>query len=329
MSEFRIQLRAGLRTGSKKGWSNFVWICKIIIPVSFLAALLQWSGWLGRLDFLLHPLMSAINLPAAAALPIILAMTVSFYAGIAIIVAMPFTIAQVTLIGLFIAIAHMLIAEGMIQHKSGLNIIKATLVRIGAAALTVFVVSQFFSGTTQSVNLPASLAAQAPFIEVLKVWALDTLRLCGRIFLVIMLVMMALYASQSLGWIKYLVRFFRPVMKVFGLPDQAVVSWVTGAGFGLLYGSAVIMEEAKKGTSTKEELEHTQVSIGINHSMVEETGLFLTLGVNPLYLLLPRVIAAIVAVHTIRGIRYVRGKLVHREPVYDRSGTSAPQARLP
>ena len=323
MSEFRSQLKAGLRLGIRKGWGNFIWICKIIIPVSFLAVLLQWSGWLGHLDFLLHPLMSVINLPAAAALPIILSMTVSFYAGIAIIVAMPFTIAQITLIGLFMAIAHMLIAEGIIQHKSGLNIIKATLVRIGAAALTVFIVSHFFTGTTQSVILPADLAAQAPLVNVLRTWGLDTLRLCARIFAIIMLVMMALYITQSLGWIKYLVRFFRPLMKILGLPDHAVVSWVTGAGFGLLYGSAVIVEEAKKGTSTRQELEHVQVSLGINHSMVEETGLFLALGVNPLYLLLPRVIAAVVAVHTLRAVRYLRFKLLHRESVYDRTVTPA------
>jgi hypothetical protein len=323
MSELRIHLKAGLLTGVKKGWGNFVWICKIIVPVSFLAALLQWSGWLGHLDFLLHPLMNLINLPAAAALPIILAMTVSFYAGIAIIVAMPFTIAQISLIGLFFAIAHMLIAEGIVQHKSGLNIIKATLARIGAAALTVFVVSHFFADTSQSISLPASLATQVPFLDVLKSWGLDTLRLCGRILGIIMLVMTALYVTQSLGWIKYLVRFFRPLMRILGLPDQAVVSWVTGAGFGLLYGSAVIMEEAKKGTSTKEELEHIQVSIGINHSMVEETGVFLALGVNPIYLLVPRFIAAIVAVHTLRGVRYLRGKLIHRESAYDRSGISA------
>ena len=83
------------------------------------------------------------------------------------------------------------------------------------------------------------------------------------------------------------------------------------------------MEEARKRTSTKEELEHIQVSIGINHSMVEETGVFLALGVNPIYLLVPRFIAAIVAVHTLRGMRYLRGKLTHRESAYERSGTSA------
>jgi len=309
MSEFQTQLKIGLRTGIKKGWSSFVWICKIIIPVSFVAALIQWSGWISQLDFLLHPLMSVINLPAAAALPIIVAITVSFYAGIAIIMVLPFSIQQIILIALFITIAHMLIAEGIVQHKSGLNVIKATLVRIGVAALSVFVVSQIFTDTSQSISLPASLASQTPFIEVLKGWAIDTLRLCGRIFLIIMLVMMALSASESLGWIKYLVKFFRPLMKILGLSDRAATMWVTGAGFGLLYGSAVIMEEAKKEDLTKEELEHLQISIGINHSIVEETGLFLALGVNPLWLLIPRFVAATIAVHGLRAIQYLKSKL--------------------
>ena len=256
--------------------------------------------------------MSVINLPAAAALPIIVAMTVSFYAGIAIMVVLPFTSEQIILIGLFIMIAHMLIVEGIVQHKSGLNVIKATLVRIGAAVLSVFVVSQFFADTSQSISLPASLATQPPFIEVVKTWTIDTLRLCGRVFVIIMLVMAVLSASESLGWIKYLARFFRPLMKVLGLSDRAVTMWVTGAGFGLLYGSAVIMEEAKKGDLTKEELEHLQISIGINHSVVEETTLFLVLGVNPLWLFIPRFLAAIIAVHTLRSIQYLRSRLLHK-----------------
>lgn len=310
MSEFRAQLKTGLRTGTKKGWGSFVWICKIIIPVSFVAALLQWSGWLSQIDFLLHPLMSAINLPAAAALPIIVAMTVSFYAGLAIIAVLPFTIEQIILIALFMTIAHMLIVEGIVQHKSGLNVIKATLVRIGAAVLSVFVVSHFFADTSQGISLPASLAIQAPFTEILKDWAIDTLRLCGRVLVIIMLVMMALYASESLGWIKYLVRIFRPLMKILGLPDQAATTWVTGAGFGLLYGSAVIMEEAKKGALTKEELEHLQISLGINHSVVEEAGLFMAFGVNPLWLLITRFVTATIAVHALRTVRYLRSKLL-------------------
>jgi len=310
MSEFRSQLKTGLRTGAKRGWGSFVWICKIIIPVSFIAAVIQSTGWLSYLDFLLHPLMNVINLPAAAALPIIIATTVSFYAGIAIMVVLPFTIEQIILIALFITIAHMLPVEGIVQHKSGLNIAKATLVRIGAAILAVFVVSQFFTDTSASVSLPASLAAEAPFTEILRSWAVDTVWLCGRIFIIIMLVMMALYTLEYLGWIKYLVKFFKPLMKVLGLPDQTTTMWVTGAGFGLLYGSAVIAEETKKQHLTKEELEHLQVSIAINHSIVEEPALFLALGVNPLWILIPRFVLAIIAVHALRGVQYLRRKLI-------------------
>jgi len=310
MSEFRTQLQTGARIGIKRGWSSFVWMCKIIVPVSFVAALIQWSGWLSQLDFLLHPLMSVINLPAAAALPIIVGMTVSLYAAIAIMVILPFTIEQIILIALFMTIAHMLIAEGIVQHKSGLNVIKATLVRIGAAVLSVFVVSQFFADTSQSISLPASLATQTPFIEVLKGWAIDTLRLCGRILVIIMLVMTVLHASESLGWIKYLVKFFRPLMKILGLPDRAATMWVAAAGFGLLYGSAVIMEEAKRGALTKEELEHLQISIGINHSIVEEVALFLALGVNPLWLLIPRFVTATIAVQAVRAIQCFKRKLL-------------------
>jgi hypothetical protein len=310
MSQFRTQLKIGIRNGIRKGWSSFVWICKIIVPVSFVAALIQWSGWLGQVDLVLRPLMSVINLPAAAALPIIVAMAVSFYAGIAIIVVLPFTIGQITLIALFMTIAHMLIAEGIVQHKSGLNVIKATLVRIGAAVLSVFVVSQFFPDTGQSIGLPASLVTQTTFTDVLKAWAIDTLRLCGRVFVIIMVVMMALHASESLGWIKYLVRFFRPLMRILGLPDRAATMWVTGAGFGLLYGSAVIMEEARRGALAKEQLEHVQISLGVNHSIVEETGLFLALGVNPLWLLIPRFVIAAVAVHGLRAVQYLKNKLL-------------------
>jgi hypothetical protein len=324
MSQFPAQLTTGLRTGIKRGWSSFVWICEIIVPISFVAALIQWSGWLDRIDLLLQPLMSAINLPAAAALPIIVAMTVSFYAGIAIMLVLPFSIGQTTLVALFTTIAHMLIAEGIVQHKSGLNVIKATLVRIGAAVLSVFVVSQLLTDTSQSISLPASLATQAPFVEVLKVWAIDTLRLCGRVFVIIMLVMMALYASESLGWIKYLVRFFRPLMRILGLQERAAMTWVTGAGFGLLYGSAVIMEEAKKGTLTREELEHVQISLGINHSIVEETGLFLALGVNPLWLLIPRFVTATIVVHTLRTIQHLKSRLFSRDSSWHRHDRSVP-----
>ena len=98
MSNFQTQLKSGFLAGVKKGWRSFIWICKIIIPVSFLVTLFQWTGWLNQLDAMLNPLMNLINLPPEAALPIISGMLINLYAAIAVMTALHFTLEQMTLI---------------------------------------------------------------------------------------------------------------------------------------------------------------------------------------------------------------------------------------
>ena len=67
MPDYKTRLRGALLSGVKKGWDNFIWICKIIVPVSLLVALLQWSGWLYEIDVILKPIMGWLNLPSEAA----------------------------------------------------------------------------------------------------------------------------------------------------------------------------------------------------------------------------------------------------------------------
>ena len=312
MSSFRTQLRCGLWAGAKKGQGSFVWICRIIIPVSFLVTLVRWGGLLNQVDALLSPLMGLINLPGEAALPILTGALVSFYAAIAIITTLPFTLEQMTLIAVFLLVAHELVMEGIIQRKCGIGITKIVLVRITAAILAVLVVSQFFGDTTRSVVVPSTLAVATPFVEVLKTWALDMVWLLIRILVIIMTVMMALESMKSLGWTEYLLRFFRPVMRVLGLPERTAVLWVPAALFGLVYGGAVIIEESKRGALTKEELERLHISIGINHSMVEDPALFLALGLNGFWLLVPKFVTAVIAVQVYGAVKYLRKEVAPR-----------------
>jgi len=306
MSDFRIQLKHGFRAGVKKGWKSFVWIMKIIIPIAFLVTLLQWSGWLYRVDFLLKPLMGLVNLPAEAALPIIIGMLSSTYGSIAAIAVLPFTVEQMTLIAIFTLIAHGLILEGVIQSKSGVSMVKATLVRIAAASLTVLIVSQFFDETTKGI-VTTDVIVRTPLIEVLKVWAVDILVLAAKIFGIIMAIMIMLESLASLGWIKYLLKPLKPFMRILGLSDRVTMGWVAAVVFGLTYGAAVIIDESKKGGVTKEELEHLHISIGINHSMVDDPALFsMALGLNGFWLLIPRFVMAIIAVRTSQAIKYLK-----------------------
>lgn len=312
VSPSRTQLRYGLRTGSRKGWGSFVWICKILIPTSFLVILIQWSGWLYQAVPLLNPLMRLINLPGEAALPIISGVLIGPYTTIAIVTVIPFSLEQITLMAIFTMIAHSLIIEGIIQHKSGINAAKITLIRLASAILTVFIVSQFFGDTTRSIIVPAYLTVATPFIEVLKVWGVDTIELLIKILIIIMAVMIALECLKSLGWMEYLLNFSQPVMKILGLSRRTALLWVTAGVFGLMYGGAVLIEEAKKGVLTKEELERLHISIGTNHSMVEEPALWLALGLNGFWLWVPRLVTAVAAVQIYDAVRYFKKKLAKR-----------------
>ena len=88
---FRIKLTAGIRAGLKKGWGGFIWMMKIVVPISLFTAILDWSGLLGSLDFLLKPMMGWLDLPPAAALPLIIGMLSSVYGGLGAMIVFPFS----------------------------------------------------------------------------------------------------------------------------------------------------------------------------------------------------------------------------------------------
>ena len=310
MAKYQSQLRSVFLAGIKRGWRSYVWICQIVIPVSFLVTLLQWTGWLNQLSFLFNPLMSLINLPSQAALPIISGMLVNIYVAIAVMTAMPFTIEQMTLIAVFNLICHNLITEGIIQHKSGINVIKITLIRITLAILTVFIVSQFLGDTSQGITVPTLLTAASPLLMVVKDWAINLIALLLKILGILMAVMIMLEFSESLGWTEYSVKFLRPLMRILGLSEQTSTLWVTSAAFGLMYGGAVTIDKARKGVLDKEELERLHISIGINHSMVEDPALFLALALNPFWLWVPKLVMAIIAVQVYRIVYYIKKKLL-------------------
>ena len=299
------KLRHALLAGTKKGWSSFIWICKIIIPISLLVAILQWSGWLDNIDFLLNPVMRLVNLPSEAALPIISGLLINIYAAIAVMSALPFTVAQMTLIAVFSLIAHNLIAEGIVQFRSGINIIKITIIRLVVAILTVLFISLFLGDTTESVVILAELTVDTPLVSTLWNWAADTLILLIKIFLIIMGIMIILESLRSLGWDEYLYSFFRPLTKVLGLSNRTIMLWVAAVIFGLVYSGAIINEGVKRGNLPKAELEYLHISIGINHGMLEDPALFLTFGINFFWLWVPKLIMAIVTVHLFRGSRYL------------------------
>jgi len=100
-----------LATGARKGLSGFWWMLKIIVPISLLTTLLDYSGWIRHIEFLLEPIMGVMHLPVIATFPLIAGILTGVYGGIAAMTVLPLNQAQMTLIAIFLLISHNLIQE--------------------------------------------------------------------------------------------------------------------------------------------------------------------------------------------------------------------------
>ncbi len=297
MNHIQNKLTYGLKAGTQKGWHGFVWMLKIIVPISFLTVLLEYSGWINKINFILEPCMNLLSLSPIAALPLIVGMLTGIYGGIAAMVVLPLTTNEMTLIAIFLLISHNLIQEGIIQSQSGLKPFKATFFRLAASTVTVMIVSIFLGPEPSEVVAKGTpVAVQTAFITLIKNWLIATLYLSLKIFVIIMVIMILLEMMKIFNMIPHIVKVLTPLLKTMGLDQRAGILWLTAIVFGLAYGGAVIVEEAKEGYITKEELEKLHLSIGINHSMVEDPALFLSLGLSAFWLWVPRLIVAIIAV---------------------------------
>jgi len=306
--DYRSLLKAGTIAGLKKGWDGFVWMMKIIVPISLFTALIDWSGLLHHLDFLLSPLMGFLSLPPTAALPLLIGMLSSVYGGIAAMAVLPFSTAQMTLMAVFILTCHALIQEGIIQGNSGIHPLKATLIRIGVAVVTVLLMAPWVgSSTTMPAPVGGLPTDQPVFMEMIRHWAWTTFRLTVKILFIITALLTFLELLKTFGWIHPLVRALGPFLRIMGLDQKVGFLWMTAVIFGLSYGGAIIVEEAKSGHLSRDELEILHLSIGMNHSMVEDPPLFLSMGIHPFWLYVPRLVMAIATVRLLRlWQRYAR-----------------------
>jgi len=296
-TSFSHKMKASAKAGLQKGWSGYVWMLKIIVPISFVTFLIDAVGLIHRMDFVLTPVMGLLGLPPSAAIPLLLGLLTGVYGALGAMAAISFTVPQMTLIAVFVLIAHNLIQEGIVQSKSGLNFFITTVTRLLLAILMVLLTARLLGVEESGLAAgPIASAASDSFGFLLKKWALEMIRLCFKIFIIIMALMVVLKTLKDFHLDERIVTFLGPLIKLLGLSQRVGIIWLTAALFGLSYGAVVIVEEAREGNFTPDELTRLQLSIGINHSMVDDPLLFMAFGINPLWLWIPRLAAAIVVV---------------------------------
>ena len=273
---------------------------KIILPVSLMTFLLEYSGLLERLDGFLEPVMGMLHLPAMAALPLLVGLVTGIYGGIAAMTVLPLTGNQMTLIAVFLLIAHNLIQEGLVQHHAGCPAWLATVVRLAAALVTVYGIGWFLGPETVQQVTGESPVRSLAFWSAGQQWITAMAWLCLKMLLIIVALMIVMEALKQSNLIEKVVRSIEPILGLMGVSRQVGLLWLTAAVLGLTYGGALIVEETRGKQLPPEQLTPLHVSIGINHAMLEDPVLFIPLGVHPFWLWIPRFVVAVIFTHLFR-----------------------------
>jgi hypothetical protein len=281
-----------------------LWLLEIILPISLAVNLLQHYGVIDYIASWLHPLFHLIGLPGATAIVFITSIFLPLYAAIAVLMSLDVTLREATLLALMCLVAHNLPVECAVTHKTGSSFWGMVGLRIAMA----FVVAIFLNAL-----LPVGYGAQA-FVHVA---AEDTSTLGGvvlawlhssaTLILTILLIVTALMILQRIliefNLIDAISRPLRPLMRFFGLPDNAPFLWIVGNVVGLAYGGAVMADMVAEGRLSLDDSNTVNYHLSISHSLLEDTMLFVALGVNFWIIVGTRLLFAMIVVWGRRLLR--------------------------
>jgi len=103
-------------------------------------------------------------------------------------------------------------------------------------------------------------------------------------------------------------RIFAPVMGFMGLSRNCSFLWLVANIIGLTYGGAVLIEQVEEGNLSLKEARMLNNHLAISHSLLEDTMVFVVIGVPLFWVTVPRIALAIVVVWVIKGGQHVLSK---------------------
>jgi len=292
-----------VRGSFPKAGRTIFWLLKLIIPISLAVRLLQYSGLLDYVSVVLNPLFQAVGLPGSSSIAFVCSIFLPLYAPIAIISSLGMTVREMTILAIMCLISHNTLVESAVQKRTGSSYFFMLGLRIGMSFLAAFIWNLVLPenmGTATSVAFVQ--VADIPLSQVLMDWASGIVVLSIKIALIVTALMILQRLLEEFRIMDALSRIFAPMMRFMGLSKDCSFLWFIANIVGLTYGSAILIEEVEEGKLSRSDAKMLNNHLAISHSLLEDTLIFVAIGVPILWITVPRVLLAIAAVWVIRGV---------------------------
>jgi hypothetical protein len=255
---------------------------KIILPVSIITRLMQEWGLIDYIGIFLAPVMKLVGLPGEMSLVWAASMITNLYGGMVVFASLApgleLTVAQVSVLGAMILVAHSLPVELMIAQKAGARLPVILSIRVLGALLLGWLLKLVYDLTGTLGQANHSMWFPPVVNPGWAAWALSELRNLLLIFLIILTLLAMMALLKRLGIINLLVRMMGPVLKLLGISREAAPLTIIGMTMGISYGGGLIINEAQAGTVAKKDLFTSITLMSLCHSLFEDTMLMVLIG---------------------------------------------------
>ena len=288
-------------------------LMRVMIPALIIVKALDALGATKWLAWLLSPVMSLLGLPESMGLVWATTLVTNIYTGMVVFfsTASNLTVAQVTVLGVIMLVAHALPVEGAIAKTAGMSWRMVFGLRLGGAVVLggLLNLTYHVTGTLQYANVIEWQPA-IPEPGLLN-WAISQLQVIIMIFPVIFGLMLLLRILHIIGAERVLHILLSPVLKALGIGIQAANTTIIGIMLGLSYGGGLLIQEARSGTVAKRDILLTLAFLNLCHSLIEDTLLLVVLGSDLSGILWARLLFAMLVVGII-------ARLMPQKPVVSR-----------
>ncbi len=271
---------------------------KVMIPVLILVKVLEEAGGIRYIGYLLEPLMSFVGLPESMGLVWATTLLTNIYAGMVIFFNLAagesLTVAQVTVLGGMMLIAHTLPIEARIAQKAGVRISATLAIRFFGALLYGFILFHLYRWADW-LQQPVELIWTPPVQDnSLQGWLVAQLESFFLIVVLIFVLLSLLKILKALHIERLMIWLLRPVLKLIGIGPAATTITIVGMTLGLALGGGLLIREAKAGELSPMDIFASMGLLALCHSIIEDTLLVLFLGADISGVLWFRILFALV-----------------------------------
>lgn len=276
-------------------------LIKIMVPVMILVRLCVEFGVIEVLGRVISPVMQLVGLPGEMGFVWVTAMVVNIYGGAAALITLlpqhPLTVAQATVLGSMILIAHSMPIELRVAQKAGAGILFTTCLRLVCALGYGMLLSVLYAGVTQ-FQQPAEVVFLSihPAPQDWLPWALSSVKSLLSIFWIILVLLFVLNMLDVLKITPLIAKVLSPFLRIMGIGEKATAMTMVGVMLGLSYGGALIIKEARSGSLSEKDIFLSVCFMCLCHSLLEDTLFVMAFGGHYSGLLVGRFIFSLIVI---------------------------------